>query len=117
MSHTCHARGCTRPVKPQLLMCMRHWRRVPPSIQGEVYAAYRDGQCDDKQPSREWHDAASAAIGWVATAEDQPLLRSEVRALSSRGHGQRVIDSCVRRLGEGKRSEAEKQLKLWTEGA
>lgn len=95
-------------------MCARHWDKVPPSIQREVWATYRRGQCDDKRPSREWHDAAAAAIGWVATTEDQPLVRSEVRALAKRGHGQRVVDSCVRSMGERFRPAAEAKLAEWT---
>jgi hypothetical protein len=57
LPHTCHARGCSKPVKPELLMCAAHWRLVPKVIQRAVWAAYRPGQCDDKQPSEEWHRA------------------------------------------------------------
>jgi hypothetical protein len=27
--HLCHAFACTVPVHPRLLMCPRHWRKVP----------------------------------------------------------------------------------------
>ncbi len=67
--HRCHARGCTKPVKPEMLMCLKHWRMVPKPIQRRVWAAYRDGQCDDKQPSNVWHAAANAAIAFVAAKE------------------------------------------------
>lgn len=69
MNHTCHARGCTVPVKPELLMCFRHWKIVPREIQRLVWRHYRPGQCDDKNPSEEWHQAADAAIRAVARAE------------------------------------------------
>lgn len=40
MSHRCHARGCTKTVGDDLLMCVRHWRMVPRDIQKRVWAAY-----------------------------------------------------------------------------
>ena len=87
MSHHCHARGCETPVRPQLLMCRRHWFQVPRDIQAAVYRHYRDGQCDDMQPSEAWHEAASAAIGFVAARETGgPLRGSEVKALRAYGY-------------------------------
>lgn len=56
-------------VKPEMLMCLRHWRMVPRAIQRQVWATYRPGQCDDKNPSEAWHAAADAAIAAVAAKE------------------------------------------------
>lgn len=70
--HHCHARNCGVATKPEMLMCFRHWRMVPRDLQRRVWATYRDGQCDDKQPSREWHAAADAAIAAVAEKESRP---------------------------------------------
>lgn len=68
--HTCHAEGCTRAVPPRLLMCARHWGMVPPALQGEVWRHYRPGQESDGKPiTREYADAARAAIRAVAVAE------------------------------------------------
>ena len=103
MSHTCHARGCEVPVRPTLLMCASHWRAVPLKVQREVWQTYRPGQCDDKRPSAEWHDAASAAIGYVAIRERRGILKSEARALVRRGYRDLVIAAYVDRLGEEKR--------------
>jgi hypothetical protein len=86
MSHHCHARGCTTTVKPELLMCWQHWRVVPKKIQMAVYAAYRPGQCDDKNPSEAWHVAADAAIGYVAALDGEPMLMREISALKSLGY-------------------------------
>ena len=85
-AHMCHARGCRVPVKPTLLMCPDHWRRVPAAIQRAVYATYRHGQCDDKKPSRQWHEAASAAIGYVAIKEKRIVSAAEVVALGALGY-------------------------------
>lgn len=68
-THHCHAHGCKVVVKPEMLMCLRHWRMVPKDIQRKVWAAYRPGQCNDKRPSEEWHLAADAAILAVAQKE------------------------------------------------
>ncbi len=83
MSHHCHARGCTVEVKPEMLMCLRHWRMVPRAIQRAVWAAYRPGQCDDKSPSDAWMRAADAAIGAVASKEGQPLRDVEREAMGA----------------------------------
>jgi hypothetical protein len=80
--HHCHATGCTKAVKPELLMCLAHWRMVPQIIQRAVWANYRPGQCDDKDPSEAWHVAADAAIGAVASRECRPLTKAQVAAVS-----------------------------------
>ncbi len=87
-AHRCHARDCEVPVRPELLMCLKHWMMVPKRIQRLVWAAYRPGQCDDKRPSREWHKAADAAIGYVARFEGRPVTQAESEALASSGYGE-----------------------------
>ena len=66
-------------------MCGGHWRMVHSRLQRAVWRHYRDGQCDDMRPSAEWHTAADAAIGYVATLEDQPLRIAEMNALKEFG--------------------------------
>ena len=68
-AHTCHARGCRAPCPPEHLMCRRHWFMVPKQLRDAVWRTYRPGQCDDMRPSREWHDAADAAIESVFQQE------------------------------------------------
>ena len=62
LKHHCHACGCAVSVPPEMLMCRRHWFMVPKRIRDRVWNTYRPGQCDDKQPSEAWHQAADAAI-------------------------------------------------------
>lgn len=69
MTHTCHAAGCSTTVEPKLLMCLRHWRKVPRDLQRAVWRAYRAGQEIDKNPSRDYLAAAQAAIRAVERAE------------------------------------------------
>lgn len=70
--HHCHAVRCSKLCHPRFLMCGRHWRLVPAYLQLLVWKHYRDGQCDDKQPSYEWCVAADAAVAAVARKENQP---------------------------------------------
>lgn len=50
-------------------MCARHWAMVPRELGRAVWRHYRAGQCDDKNPSSEWHKAADAAIEAVHALE------------------------------------------------
>jgi hypothetical protein len=72
--HVCHAIGCERAVKPELLMCRLHWFMVPARLRVAVLRTYRTGQCDDKQPSREWLAAALAARNAVYELESKPKI-------------------------------------------
>lgn len=81
--HHCHARGCPVPCRPEHLMCGRHWMMVPPDVRRAVLLHYRVGQCDDKEPSAEWFQAADAAIGVVAVKEGRPLTRPLRDALTA----------------------------------
>ncbi len=69
--HRCHARHCDTPVKPEMLMCLKHWRMVPKAIQRRIWAEYRPGQCDDKNISEAWLSAADEAIAAVLTKEQR----------------------------------------------
>lgn len=73
-AHVCHAEGCEKAVRPELLMCRLHWFMVPMSLRVRVLRAYRLGQCDDKQPSADWITAARAAINAVAELERKPKI-------------------------------------------
>lgn len=69
MSHTCHAKGCRREVRPSLLMCLAHWRLVPKPLQLAVWKHYRPGQEITKDPSEEYLAAMRTAIEAVARIE------------------------------------------------
>lgn len=105
--HTCHARGCKKAVAPELLMCGPHWRAVPKRLQLDVWRHYRPGQCDDKQPSQAWLDAAQAAIehvaradGWTPRAAPAPAQAAEGpvpshRATTSSRHPGQTFEGTV----------------------
>lgn len=74
--HNCHAIACKTRCKPEFLMCGRHWAKVPEVYKKLVWKHYRHGQCDDKEPSPEWHAAADLAIAAVALKEGLMGLQS-----------------------------------------
>jgi hypothetical protein len=80
ISHHCHAVGCPKEVRPELLMCGVHWRMVPVNLQRDVWRHYRDGQCDDKQPSYKWCVAADAAVLAVAQKTGRAVRLTFVEA-------------------------------------
>lgn len=69
-AHRCHAKGCATKVKPEMLMCFKHWKMVPKKTQLKIWKHYRVGQCDDKRPSSEWLEAADEAIKIVYDKEN-----------------------------------------------
>jgi hypothetical protein len=72
MSHHCHALGCNVKVPPHLHMHAGHWKMVPRRLQRALWAAYRPGQEDDKDPSAEYLRAAASCIRAVAEKEGFP---------------------------------------------
>lgn len=89
MAHRCHAEGCRSPVKPEFLMCPRHWRQVPDRVQQAVWNAYRPGQCDDKKPSVAWCIAADEAVAAVAKKEKRAVRRTFLQAFHPEEHATR----------------------------
>lgn len=69
IEHTCHARGCEKPVPPKMLMCLRHWRMVPRPLQTLVWARYVPGQEITKTPTTAYLDVMKQAIDAVAEKE------------------------------------------------
>ena len=78
-------------------MCYAHWKKVPRKIQLAVWKHYRAGQCDDKDFTREWAQAADAAIGYIAMLESQPIRNVEVEAMLT--FGVKVTGELVARGG------------------
>lgn len=77
LEHRCHAAGCQNPIPPKLLMCRKHWSKVPKKIQRLVRTQYRAGQEITKTPSSEYMFAARLAIAAVKKAEGIALSPEE----------------------------------------
>jgi hypothetical protein len=90
--HVCHAHRCTVEVKPELLMCARHWFMVPRHLREQVLATYRRGQCDDGKPSVDWHIAADLAIAAVAQREGHERAAASFRASAERWRQRKLQD-------------------------
>ena len=54
-----------------MFMCLKHWRMVPQELQRAVWATYRPGQEQDKNPSEAYMKVARTVIDAVATKESR----------------------------------------------
>lgn len=102
MTHLCHAEGCDVQVEPSLLMCRRHWYMVPPRLRCHVWAEYRRGQEQTKNPSLRYLAVAHAAVALVAYAEGTKSSNAELveRAALAREKAERCIELCrIKDLG------------------
>lgn len=86
MPQKCYAFGCTKNIRPGLLMCLEHWNQVPVVIQRWVYSSYRDWQA--RGPMTPYLAARERAF--LATAEAQgasetalKIIRAEVKRLET----------------------------------
>jgi hypothetical protein len=64
MKHNCVIPGCRVQLDPSKLMCMPHWRLVPPEHQRAVMFSYKPGQTA-ADASQAWWDAQKAATAAV----------------------------------------------------
>lgn len=69
MAHTCHATGCPATIPPRMFMCKRHWFALPNRLRTQIWATYREGQEDDKNPSKAYCTVARAAVIYLAEGE------------------------------------------------
>lgn len=76
--HHCHAEGCTKDVPPKMLMCRRHWAKVPRQLQRLVWRHYRIGQEISKAPSAAYMAAQRLAVASVAAIEKKPGVAADV---------------------------------------
>lgn len=64
-THTCAAPGCDRVISTELLMCGRHWARVPLSCKRLVWAAWREYE-HGRSSARELREAQALAVNALA---------------------------------------------------
>lgn len=73
--HPCAIPGCTRPAKPQQLMCWPHWRRVPKALNHAVFETYEDARGRElggealREATANYRQARDAAIAAVVEKE------------------------------------------------
>ncbi len=63
--HKCHWPGCNKQVPPTFWGCSKHWFILPINIRTKIWKAYRSGQEIDKNPSKEYLDAAQEAQEFI----------------------------------------------------
>lgn len=57
----CYATGCETTIRRGLLMCRRHWSRVPRDLQAEVYGTWRAVLRGESGSMERWLEAAARA--------------------------------------------------------
>jgi len=62
--HKCAAEGCEKIVPSDMLMCRKHWFKVPKDIRDRVWASYRGGM------DAEYDVAVAAAVDAIRKRED-----------------------------------------------
>lgn len=60
----CPIKSCGCRIPRHLLMCRKHWIRVPPDLKEAVMRTYRDGMIN-----QEWIDVREAAVAAVEAVE------------------------------------------------
>lgn len=77
MAHTCHAINCNVRTKPEMFMCLRHWRMLPKHMQRAIWSSYRQGQCDDWQITKLYAERAKACLRFVGETEGLTVTGDE----------------------------------------
>lgn len=63
-THTCHHPFCEQPCPPRMFACRPHWASLPKRFKDAIWASYSPGQERRMDPSREYLDAARAAVNY-----------------------------------------------------
>ncbi len=75
MAHHCHAIACEAEVPPAMLMCRKHWFRVPLKLRNQVWAEYHNGI------TKAYCEVAKAAVTAVAEGEGRTVTGREKEIL------------------------------------
>lgn len=84
--HLCHATGCEIQIPPVMFMCRKHWFSLPKKLRDQVWATYRQGQCEDWAISHAYADAARAAVRFIAGKEGREPDTSIYDLLDNHGN-------------------------------
>ncbi len=93
--HLCHALGCMSNCPPRWLMCRRHWKKVPPDIQVEVYRTVKLRGTHIDVSWAPWWRAQAQAIAAVAHMEQPGAARRDAYLAKE----MRVADHMERKRG------------------
>lgn len=84
--HKCALPSCTEQVPLRMLMCLAHWRLVPPDEQAAVWKAYRNRHRGG-QYEGDYYNAVKAAVASVEAAKRRAFAAVEER-MRSQAQGQ-----------------------------
>jgi hypothetical protein len=78
----CPVEGCGVPLRAGMLLCLRHWRRVPRQLQGEVWSTWKAVLASLRKPVAERADE-HVAYGFARQAAIDAVnakVKAEARA-------------------------------------
>lgn len=52
-----------------MFMCRKHWFSLPIYLRNKIWRTYRDGQCDDMNPSKNYCLVAKECLEFIAKKE------------------------------------------------
>lgn len=87
MIHTCHANQCTWATDRKLFMCLKHWTKVPSTLQAAILAAYRaHPTASARARSLDYMTACADAVEHVARLEGKPEANNYRRVVALLQH-------------------------------
>jgi hypothetical protein len=63
--HKCHWPGCDVQCKPAQFSCTHHWYMLPRALRTKIWGAYRIGQEEDMNPSRQYLEVVAEVQQWI----------------------------------------------------
>ena len=76
--HTCHAYDCNKATKPEMFMCLKHWRMLPRLYKRGIWESYRPGQCDDWNITDIYAKRAKVCIQYIAEKENKTIPEGDI---------------------------------------
>lgn len=64
-NHGCHWPGCTKRVPPAMWGCYPHWMKLPKYLRDKIWATFRPGQEESKNPSTAYIEVAREVRDWI----------------------------------------------------
>ncbi len=75
MNHECHAEGCEIGIPAKLFMCRAHWVMIPKQMQRWIWATYKTGQEDRKDPTWTYLFVSQSVVEYVAFLDGVDSLK------------------------------------------
>jgi hypothetical protein len=69
--HPCRALRCPERVEHERLLCLAHWRMLPPALRGDVWKAYEPARGINQ--SATWCETVGRVVSYLGQREGLPV--------------------------------------------